>query len=120
MTKRKQAIIEWLSCDDVATVAQRHFEHGQYGIGAMSMATFDVHSFDITTSQLRSLYATLAIMVKDGLLTRTYQTVEGTNACYRETHWHLVDRLERDSEIMMQLDRIGKERQAKAALNFFG
>ena len=119
MTKRKQAIIEWLSCDDMNTIAQRHFEHGQYGIGAMSMAVYDVHSFDITQSQLRSLYATLAGMVKDGLLVRTYQTVEGTNACYRETHWHLVDRLDRDAEIMMQLDIISKERQAKALNNFF-
>ena len=83
------------------------------------MAVYDVHSFDITQSQLRSLYATLAGMVKDGLLVRTYQTTTSLSACYRETHWHLVDRLDRDAEIMMQLDIISKERQTKALNNFF-
>jgi hypothetical protein len=120
MTKRKQAIIEWLSCDDVETVAQRHFENGQYTMGGLSMAMYDAHSFDIPKSQLRSLYATLAGMVKDGLLVRTYQTVKRINTCYRETHWHIKGRLERDAEIMLQLDRMSKERQDKALKNFFG
>ena len=104
----------------MATVAQRHFEYGQYGICAMSMAAYDAHSFDITQSQLRSLYATLAGMVKDGLLVRTYQTVEGVNACYRETHWHIASMLARDAEIMIQLDIISQARQAKALKNMFG
>jgi hypothetical protein len=114
MTERKQTIIKWLSCDNLDELDERNRECGQYGIGAMSMAVYDVHSFDISQSQLRSLYTTLQGMVKNGVLVRTYQTTTSLNACYRETHWHLADRLDRDAEIMMQLDRFSKERQVKA------
>lgn len=84
----------------------------------MSMAVYDVYSFDITQSQLRSLYSTLQGMVKDGLLVCTYQTEESNTACYRVTHCHITDRLERDAQIMAQLDRMRKDRQAKAWESF--
>jgi hypothetical protein len=117
MTKRKQAIVEWLQCNDMDTIAARHFEYGSYGIGAMSMAVYG--SYTVTQSQLRSLYSTLQGMVKDGLLVCTYQTQKTySGTFYRVTSWHIANRLERDAQIMVQLNRMSKDRQAKALENF--
>jgi hypothetical protein len=119
MTKRKKLIIEWLSCDDMDTIAARHFEYGSHGIGAISMAAHGQHDLDINQSQLRSLYSTLQGMVKDGLLVCTYQTQKTySGTFYRVTNWHIADRLEIDAQIMAQLDRMRKDRQAKALENF--
>jgi len=107
MTKRKKLIIEWLSCDDMDTIAARHFEYGNNGIGAMSMAAHGQHDLDINQSQLRSLYSTLQGMVKDGLLVCTYQTQKTYGGTFhRVTNWHIADRLEIDAQIMAQLDRM--------------
>jgi hypothetical protein len=120
MTQRKKRIIEWLTCDDVQTVVDNCFEYGHWSIGGLSVAVYGVHSLDVTKSQLRSLYATLAGMVKDGLLACTYRTIEDTNTCFRETSWHMAGRVTRDAEIMTQVEAISKQRQDKALANMFG
>ena len=120
MTKRKQTIIEWLSCDDIDTVARRYFEHGQYNINGISMAVYGLQSLEITPSQLRSLYTTLAGMVKDKLLVCSSQIVSGINAKHRDTLWHVAHRLDRDDLMMLEINGADQERLAKVKLNFFG
>jgi hypothetical protein len=101
------------------TIAARHFEYGSHGIGAISMAVYGHHDLDIDQSQLRSLYRTLQGMVKSGLLVCTYQTQKTySGTFYRVTNWHIADRLERDAQIMVQLNRMSKDRQAKALENW--
>lgn len=119
MTKRKQVVLDWLNCTDITELTHRYSEHGHNDIGGLCVAVYDVHNLDATPSQLRSLYATLAGMVKDGLLEVTYTTNSTQRTNYRETHWHNVGMIERDNVLMIEVDRVRGQRMEKAWGNLF-
>lgn len=120
-TKRKQKIIEWLSCDDPVEIADRESEHGHNTIGGLSMAVYDAYSLDVTQSQLRSLYATIKTMVEDGTLVCSYSVQDGFEGVrYRQTHWQLADRIEIDAQIMVQVETIMRKRQETATNRLLG
>lgn len=118
MTKRKQVILDWLNCTDITELTHRCTEHGHNTIGGLCVAVYDVHNFDATPSQLRSLYATLAGMVNDGLLEVTYTTNSTQRTNYRETHWHNAGMIERDNVLMIEVDKIRRQRQQQTQDKF--
>ena len=85
------------------------------------MAVYDAYSLDVTQSQLRSLYATIKTMVEDGTLICSYSVQHGFNGIsYRQTHWQLADRVEKDTQIMVQVKAIRRKQQETAMNKFLG
>jgi hypothetical protein len=115
-TPRKLAIIQLLATTNKEELEHIYLNTRLFSFSAISMHLFGCYDYDLTKSQKRSLYTTLASMVKDELLVtrQEIKEVSGNPLPQRVTYWHLPDKINDDMAFIARMELEAPERSAKA------